>query len=219
MVLFNHLKNNFIKSNFFYIQKLLRLGRNFLEDKKIDREKRLRNKNEWLDDEDILSYLRLLKQFYPKVNGLEDPILVSHSKRLQRTENFIRVMLAGENSDHWVCVRGINGIIEIYDSLPRRDIDPVLLKNILNVLPDELKSKGIGEAVVKSVQRQKGQYCGYFALAFASSLCQGLNPEKLIFEETEIREHYFASIFHRAPFPSTPTIRRGKNIFFTFKCF
>lgn len=220
------LKNGLIIIQLFIFKtKILRIGRHHQEDNSIDREERLRNKNEWLDDEDIFSYLKLLKICHPKINGLEDPILVSHSKRLQKTVNFVRVMLAGYGSnsgDHWVCVRGNNGIIEIYDSLPRTDIDPVLLKNILNVIPDELKLKKIGEAVIKSVQRQKGQYCGYFALAFASSLCQGLNPENLIYDESEIREHYFKTIFHGkrySPFPSKETRRDKNNILVTFKFF
>ena len=48
-------------------------------------------------------------------------------------------------------------------------------------------------------------FCGFFALANAVTLCEGLDPEKLHFDQIEIRNHYCDIVYRGnqiTPFPS-----------------
>ena len=56
-----------------------------------------------------------------------------------------------------------------------------------------------------NVQRQpNGNDCGIFAIAFATALCKGQNPEDQLFDVTQMRQHLHACIEKEKlqPFPS-----------------
>lgn len=174
-----------------------------------------------MDDNDLFPFLEKLRVHFPNINGLEDPILITHaSDGIEKTSDFVRIMLANDYN-HWVTVRGNAGVLEIYDSLPRNQIDCILLKNISNVLPNNLKVNKSCKALIKNVQFQKDQNCGYFALAFATALCMGLDPEDIVFDEDKIREHFFEIIYHGklfSMFPYQKTERKKHEKMITFEC-
>ena len=93
-------------------------------------------KGAWLTDNDIFAYLVLLKEKFPQIGGLEDPIILQYSpKHIVKSEKYIRIVICHENS-HWVCIQGLdnskNGDLVLYDSCKRNEIDKTLEKNILN---------------------------------------------------------------------------------------
>ena len=61
-----------------------------------------------------------------------------------------------------------------------------------------------------NVQRQSDDLCGYFACAFASSICYGLDPEIIFFKENEIVEH-FINILYRNKKLKLIQIGKGRN--------
>ncbi len=73
----------------------------------------------WLGDDEIFAFLEKFKIRFPLANGLENPILISHAPpAIQKSSEFIRVMMS-TNNNHWVCVRGHNRQLELYESYER----------------------------------------------------------------------------------------------------
>jgi hypothetical protein len=107
------------------------------------------------------------------------------------------------NNNHWVCVRGFNRQLELYDSYERSSLDEVLAKNIKNTINFQNYESPL-KINVKSVQIQKTACCGFFAVAFAAALCEGLDPQLLLFDETEIKKHFIDILYGRKEYEMFP---------------
>ena len=61
-----------------------------------------------------------------------------------------------------------------------------------------------------------GSDCGLFAIAFAVALCFGLNPSKLIFEQSKMRDHLLHCLkeneFTNFPFSINPMWKKKKTV-------
>ena len=66
----------------------------------------------------------------------------------------------------------------------------------------------------QSVQFQKGSYCGLFCVAFATSVCAGLDPAYLCHNQDIFREHVLYCIENKyiSPFPSTIEERPNSTV-------
>jgi hypothetical protein len=160
----------------------------------------------WLTDTEINLFLELLrKKFKNSVNGLEDPLMITHENymkkyfnTIKKTDDFVRVMIS--NNNHWVCVAGglqmENEDVCLYDSSPRYSIDSILGKNIANVVSDRVKSRGVIHVRLQNTQKKQECFCGYFALANATALCYGIDPEMILFDEYEIRQHFIDCVYN-----------------------
>ncbi len=139
-----------------------------------------------MTDCEINAFLGLLKNKFKNINGLEDPLLFSSSSFIfKKTDNFIRVLLSRGN--HWVCLYGDqSNEVKLFDSLVRSKIDYSLGEATKNMLrtDDPIIFN------VQSTQIQKYSVCGHYALAFATSLCFNIDPEKIYFCENNMIEHY-----------------------------
>ena len=134
-----------------------------------------------------------MKDFFPFVNGLEDPLLISHQPfELKQTNDFIRVVLS--NNNHWVCLAGGLCIetedICLFDSLYRSKID-IELGEAAKKMFSKKKQVIIR---VQDTQKQKKTLCGHYALAFCTSLCFGIDPEEIFFDEEKLISHYVSCI-------------------------
>lgn len=156
-------------------------------------------KDAWLTDREVYGFLLKLKEYLKsnqiKMNGLNDPAYLTGlliSKNHVRTEPFVEIICSNEN--HWVCVAvGLNQSnvdISLYDSLSRREIDAHLGSLCSLISVKERLQKGFLTFEVQNTQKQRKNYCGYYALACAMALCLGLDPEYLEFNENELREHF-----------------------------
>jgi len=174
-------------------------------------------RGDWLDDEDIFKFEKRLQAKYPHVNGLENPIIITHMPgSIIKANDFIRIVHCKR---HWICVKGHEGVVEIYDSLPRSKIDKFLGNILKKIISSNFLNEITFKAVIKNVQIQKGENCGFFALAFAYALCIGLDPEEMHFDEEKIRNHYFDIIFNNKEmnmFPYTNCQRKKNNEFLNF---
>ena len=167
---------------------------------------------EWLTDTEISMFLEKLKGQFPGINGLEDPILVKNQPySLPKHEVFVRVVISRDN--HWVCIVGGQFIegedVCLYDSLSRIAIDCVLGETLAAtvVIRDFATSLMVR---LQRTQRQKENVCGFFALANATAICYGIDPEMIMFDEVEIREHYIGIVFDNKPFSMFPYTPRKK---------
>jgi len=167
-------------------------------------EENLRN-GAWLTDTMINEFLLRLKFYFDSQNtayfGLDDPIALAAlriNNENMRAENFVQIVNSSRN--HWVCVAGgldfIDQDICLFDSMTRSSIDRQLGTTCsLLVVPERLV-KGNLIFKIQKVGKQRGSFCGYYALANAMALCIGLDPEGLIFDETQLREHFINIIYH-----------------------
>ena len=44
--------------------------------------------------------------------------------------------------------------------------------------------------LVKKVQRQEKDFCGFYSAAFATAICNGIDPEQLVFDEDSLPMHF-----------------------------
>ena len=99
----------------------------------------------------------------------------------------------------------------IYDSLYRGEIETILGQAISNIVIPEIKQKGFLIFRVQRVTLQKKTFCGYLSLANLTALCFGLDPETLLFDEHEIREHYLKITFESEPLTMFPYYSKRKS--------
>ncbi len=187
-------------------------------------EKQLRN-HEWLTDREIEAFLSKMRDYFYLNNitfrGLNDPVLLSGlriNNINMRNEHFVEVVNSGNN--HWVTISAGSQFDEhdvcLFDSLPRHAIDSQLGTTASLLTIRSRLDKGYLMFKVQNVQSQKSDLCGYFALANAMALCVGLDPERLLYTENDIKNHYINIMFHNQnmsmfPYREKPELR-NKNI-------
>ena len=123
----------------------------------------------------------LLKQF-PKICGFQDTVIgkLQEFDTIPTEKNYIQIL--HDSSLHWVYVANMeskkkdNEIHYLYDSLKKKHI----LKDITTQIASYTYHPDRQLTILsKSVQQQgNGVDCGVYAIAFATSLAYGGNPEK-----------------------------------------
>jgi len=111
------------------------------------------------------------------------------------------IQIVNVNANHWVVVSTVNcspGMIRIYDSM-QVSLTTLLLKQISALIKyqGEYASKSNSSEVVMIA-------CGLFAIASATALCNGVDPNSLFFRQIVMRDH-LRSCFQDhniSPFPA-----------------
>ena len=177
----------------------------------LDHKKCIEN-GKWLCDYIIHASQMLLKNTYPNVGGLQNPLLAVNFSMEPCQKEFIQIL--NLNNNHWITVSTIGcstSSINVYDSMHLK-----LSNELKKVVADVMKSSS-DEIVVKycDVQWQKeGSDCGHFAIAFAISLCCGINPTTVRFEQEKMRPHLIKCLETKtcSMFPSNPIRKRAKYV-------
>ncbi len=166
-------------------------------------EKKILVEGGWLSDNVITAVQTLLKKYHPLIGGLQPTILTETLNfEVQRGE-FVQVL--NVHSSHWITVSNLfcpPGVINIYDSMPNCELHSSTKRQIASILMTNEKSI---EVQFVNMQIQSGASdCGLFALAFATSLCAGVNPAQLKYIQHDFRSHLFKCLENRKiiPFPS-----------------
>ena len=129
------------------------------------------------------------------------------------THEFIQVVnICG---DHWITFSNIgctdSSSIKVYDSLGGR-----LSKSKKKLAADLLQSKSKTITVYyENVQKQLGgSDCGCFALAYAASLCSGIEPSTELYDQKAMRIHLLDAISNQklTPFPTQGKRKQRKPI-------
>jgi len=193
-------------------------------------ERQLRN-GAWLTDREIVFFLSKIKEYFYTNNiefqGLRDPTVLTALRTdnlNMRQDNFVEVLFS--NNNHWVCVAAglkiANEDLCLFDSMPRKKIDSQLGTTCSLISALTRLEKGHLIFKIQKVSKQRASFCGYFALANAMALCLKLDPESLIYDEDELRNHFINIIFYNQPiamFPYTVKQRISKTAynFLTFE--
>ena len=123
----------------------------------------------------------LLKQQYPKQNGLQDTAILSqHLKWKSSRSNFVQILHVAQN--HWVCASNLStaDIVEVFDSLTAT-FSSTLITQVAAMLRC-IKSKFTLRYI--EVQHQNGaDDCGLFVIAFTEVLCASKDPHLLSFDQ------------------------------------
>lgn len=152
----------------------------------------LKSKHQWLDDAIITASQSILKQQFPQVNGLQPPILGESLSMEPQPHGFVQIVCIRGN--HWICLSTMRcqpSTVYVYDSLHGK-----LDAHTKKVVADLMQSKENQiEVRYADVQRQSGASdCGLFALAFATTLYFGDNPETISYTQSAMREHLLPCI-------------------------
>ena len=146
----------------------------------------------WLDGAIIHSAQVLLQKINPLIEGFQRPTLGPVRNFNVVSGEFVQLLHTGQ--DHWVCVSSIGcipGTVRLFDSL-YHDI-------ISQEVEDQVKDLVLAESFQKleyapCQQQRNGSDCGVFAIAFATSLVFGSNPQNLNFDITKMRPHLVACL-------------------------
>ncbi len=130
---------------------------------------------------------------------------------LSPEKEFVQVVNVCGN--HWLALSTIGcqqSAIRVYDSMGGR-----LPKATLKLVADLLQSgdKAITIEFVDVQQQRESNDCGLFALAFITSLCCGVEPSTVIYQQNAMRQHLLACIEGKKlkPFPSTSAWKKAQD--------
>ena len=114
--------------------------------------------------------------------------------------------------NHWIAISTVGckpSSIKIYDSLLAGGVSRHTQKLIADLM--QCKSKAITIEYV-DVQEQKGSNdCGLFAIAFVTSICNGVDPVSQLYDQKQMRGHLLECIECEVmkPFPVNGTRKPG----------
>ena len=175
-----------------------------LEDQKI-----LASPMGWLNDKIVDAAQTLLRNAHPAVPGLQPVSLGATCAFDIQTGEFVQVLHDG--TDHWLLISTIGvthpAEVYVYDSM-YSSASSSLQMQIASLLHTEHSSIILN---YRDVQRQrKGDDCGLFAIAFATSLIHGIKPEECVFDQAQMRSHLMQCIEDRCltVFPVTKSRRK-----------
>ena len=163
-----------------------------------DRDRKTLLSGGWLSDKHTNAAHKLMAQKFPSQHGLQDTLTLDKFDRYQSSnEDFIQLINVAGN--HWVCASNRlspPGIVHVYDSLPSSSINSSSLhRQIAAIMKTEDASFTVKHV---AVQRQVGNSdCGLFAIAYATSLCSGLDPHTLKYDQSEMRSKFQLELYER----------------------
>lgn len=161
----------------------------------------------WLTDRHIDHAQHLLGHNFPSLSGFQSTIIFASKNSMHikvPTKKFVQIM--NVNKNHWVTVSDIGcpeNSIKVYDSLLTSGLQT---NNVFNSQVASLlntKSEPIS-VMFRNTTLQKGSSeCGLFAIASATSLCLGMDPEKQNYSQDHMRDHLANCFINGAmtPFP------------------
>ncbi|CAB4019209.1 Calcium-responsive transcription factor, partial [Paramuricea clavata] len=164
---------------------------------------RLLDKHTWLNNTEICAGQALLKNKFPKIDGLRDPTKYCLEVAPAKSP-FIQLLNTG---GHWVCCTTIStklnsGTVRVLDSLYNRPSSHVVEHSCCLLRHSGCTMTFLNEKVQKQIGVSE---CGLFALAFATDLCYGFDPANQHYDQTIMRQHYVNCLESKAmvPFPKT----------------
>ena len=184
--------------------------------KLLETHRKVIQEGEWLCDEIVNACQLLLKDQYPIIRGFQSTLLAdTYGMDPQPSAEFVQIV--NVNRNHWILISTVNcppSTVDVYDSM-HLSLSMRLKKLVADLLQAPSKEITIR---YRDVQWQSGgSDCGIFAVAFATSICNGIDPVTVTFTQSRMRSHLvlciekkFLSMFpykHRAWKPTTKTSR------------
>ena len=142
----------------------------------------------WLNDRHMTAAQILLKCAHSDVAGLQAPTLqCTRTFEVHQEKQFVQILNLSKS--HWITISTLNcqpGTVHVYDSMQLG-----LNSSLKRIVADLMFYKG-KKITIKymHIQQQKGASdCGLFAIATATALCNGIEPNKLQFNQKLMRQH------------------------------
>ena len=162
--------------------------------------------HKWLNDRLINASQQILRKQYG-ITGLQDVTMLQTLSMDVQPGEFVQILNVA--SSHWVTISTIGckaGTVHVYDS-GGKHMSYRNKEQIASLLFTELSIIQI-EFMNVQIQYGSSDY-GLFAVAFATSLCEGIDPTTCIYCQPNMRRHFLACINNgeMKPFP-TARIRR-----------
>ena len=153
------------------------------------------SKGTWLTDTLMDAGQSLLQKAFPSIGGLQ-PKGETLAFQIQKGQ-FVQIL--NVNRNHWTTVSNLMcppGTVYVYDSLPSIDLHSRTKVQIAAILCSPEREINVGFPLVQI--QHGGNDCGLFALAFATSLCDGENPAEINYIQNKLREHFLNCLERRA---------------------
>jgi len=114
---------------------------------------------------------------------------------------------------HWITISNIlcsSGVVAVYDSKPDCTLSNQTKRQIASIL---MTDEEVIYIQIVQVQAQMGTSdCGLFSLAFATSLCAGINPAEKCYIQSDFRVHLFKCLENRKITPFPAKTRKNKAV-------
>ena len=185
------------------------------ETKLTNSDKEILQSDAWLNDKHITAAQCLLKSQYPTVLGLQNPMLqCTRTFAVHHDREFVQCLNMSHN--HWITISTVGcvpGLVNVYDSLHLR------LPTSLKCTIADLLHTNEGSILVQYMHMQDqggGSDCGLFAIATATTICNGQDPAALQFDQSHMRQHLLNAFETNIlmPFPSRKVAKRKPLIVF-----
>ena len=174
---------------------------------------------ELLNDKTIDVAQAIMKNQFinPKINGFQSVLNKQRVTGFNKVEkDMVQILHRGSlGSGHWLTISTLNcpeGTVNVFDSM-YNDLDQECKSQVLSIL--KYKGKTVKFHMIPVQRQVGGTECGLFAIAFAVALCLGLNPAKLIFEQSKMRTHLISCIleqtFTNFPFSTNTNMKKKKQ--------
>ena len=150
---------------------------------------------------DLSMYLaqRILKNQFPTLNGLQSTLLQQKTNPATSSElsrNCLQIIHC--RSNHWIVASTVGGEqVQVYDSL-HKSID----RESFNVIFDLFHTSQV--TMMNSCKQEGHVDCGVFAIANATAIAHGVNPETIKFMQPLMRKHLMNCLEQETltPFPT-----------------
>ena len=176
------------------------------------------NEKSWLTDSRINAAMALMKtngKSSVEYNGMED-VLVTQANGFTynpKAEKFIQMI--NINHNHWVTISNVFCESSQFEAAPGHFVRPIAFAKVYDSLQSlnekngkvnypfsvekaicELNRPTVAvQFIVEDVPQQDGgSDCGLFAIAFAASLCQNINPNSLVIKQQAMRPAFLKCI-------------------------
>ena len=165
-----------------------------------------------LNDRIINRAQKLIKKKFPRVGGLQDPVL-SQSSYDRCTSEGIQIHHTGKA--HWITLSSIGGQpVNVYDSI-YDDLTESTEKQLAQCYHNCIDQAGQLHVEMASIQKQKGSTdCGLFAIASAYELASGnihFNYE-VSFDQSTMRNH-LVDCLEKEEISSFPRARKTAAVY------
>ena len=168
----------------------------------------------WLNDRHMTAAQTLLKKEHPHIAGLQATTLqYTRTFDVHQEKEFVQIL--NLSASHWITISTVDcplGTIRVYDSL-QLGLNSSLKRLIADLMFHQGKKIKI-EYV--NMQQQRGPNdCGLFAIATATALCNGIDPNKLEFTQKGMRQHFANAIEMKmlSPFPASRVSARQPIVY------
>ena len=147
----------------------------------------------WLSDRDMGAATTLMRHQFPDVGGLFDTLNGEFKQQFSASQKSKWIQILYDGINHWL-VAGYGfpcmpeGTICIYDSKVKDGIpNPLVVSCCASILKTQ---KDTIRILTTSVQQQSRDDCGWYAIAFATTLLHGHDPRKFCYEPKKFCNHF-----------------------------